>query len=316
MGHLAQIDGVGPEERLHLPFEVSALPRFAHLGRQQHPETGGAGDVDGPVRSFVGRHAAQEDDILAVGVAPAVTEGEGRRVETVMDDPGNRDVRRGTVLGVGDGDDGDAGAEGRVEVGELVVERSMDGGDHREVGEAFGVEGTHHGVVVDHVMVGHGAIGMDHVAQLGHGHADAHPLGVLEGPFLRYRAGGVARGEQGDVVARGHEAPRHLVDHQLDPPVERRWDRCPRWGDEGDPHGLIQPPAGPRFVPRGAAAPTGRPSDSDPPPRSTKRRSRPLQEGGSDSIGSLPCGGVAEWFRQGPAKPRTAVRFRPPPLRI
>ncbi len=24
-------------------------------------------------------------------------------------------------------------------------------------------------------------------------------------------------------------------------------------------------------------------------------------------------GGVAEWFRQGPAKPRTAVRFRPPP---
>jgi hypothetical protein len=26
-------------------------------------------------------------------------------------------------------------------------------------------------------------------------------------------------------------------------------------------------------------------------------------------------GGVAEWFRQGPAKPRTAVRFRSPPLR-
>ena len=25
-------------------------------------------------------------------------------------------------------------------------------------------------------------------------------------------------------------------------------------------------------------------------------------------------GGVAEWFKQGPAKPRTAVRFRPPPL--
>jgi hypothetical protein len=24
---------------------------------------------------------------------------------------------------------------------------------------------------------------------------------------------------------------------------------------------------------------------------------------------------VAEWFRQGPAKPRTAVRFRSPPLR-
>jgi hypothetical protein len=24
-------------------------------------------------------------------------------------------------------------------------------------------------------------------------------------------------------------------------------------------------------------------------------------------------GGVAEWFRQGPAKPRTAVRFRSPP---
>jgi hypothetical protein len=25
---------------------------------------------------------------------------------------------------------------------------------------------------------------------------------------------------------------------------------------------------------------------------------------------------VAEWFRQGPAKPRTAVRFRPPPPEV
>ena len=32
---------------------------------------------------------------------------------------------------------------------------------------------------------------------------------------------------------------------------------------------------------------------------------------GIGSPGAL--GGVAEWFRQGPAKPRTAVRFRPPP---
>lgn len=32
-----------------------------------------------------------------------------------------------------------------------------------------------------------------------------------------------------------------------------------------------------------------------------------------DRLLELP-GGVAEWLRQGPAKPRTAVRFRPPPL--
>ncbi len=34
--------------------------------------------------------------------------------------------------------------------------------------------------------------------------------------------------------------------------------------------------------------------------------------GPTDRIARRP-GGVAEWFRQGPAKPRTAVRFRPPP---
>src|SRR5690606_26865929 len=36
----------------------------------------------------------------------------------------------------------------------------------------------------------------------------------------------------------------------------------------------------------------------------------------SSRNGGLGCGGVAEWLRQGPAKPCTRVRFPPPPRAI
>ena len=40
------------------------------------------------------------------------------------------------ALGVGDGDDGDPGAEDAVQVGELLVEGAVDRGDHRQPGDS------------------------------------------------------------------------------------------------------------------------------------------------------------------------------------
>ena len=63
-----------------------------------------AGDLDGPVAALVGGHPAEEQDVGAVVVTGAVAHREVRGVDAVVDDPGDRDLRRRPVLGVGDGD--------------------------------------------------------------------------------------------------------------------------------------------------------------------------------------------------------------------
>ena len=45
-----------------------------------------------------------------------------------------------------------------------------------------------------------------------------------------------------------------------------------------------------------------------------RQRSTPIAENTRPVGLAGPDGGVAEWFRQGPAKPRTRVRFPAPPL--
>ena len=113
VGDLAEVDGIGSEEGLHLLGEVAHLPGLAHLCRQQDPEAGLAGDLDGPVRSLVGGHPAQEDAVLAVGVAlPSPTgKAEASRpwwITRAMGTSGRR-----AALSMGDGDDRARGAECR-----------------------------------------------------------------------------------------------------------------------------------------------------------------------------------------------------------
>jgi len=72
----------------------------------------------------------------------------------VVDHPGDGDVDGRPPLGVGDGHDRDPVGVGPVEVAELLVEGAVDRRRHGQVGEALGVEGPHHGVVVDDVAVG------------------------------------------------------------------------------------------------------------------------------------------------------------------
>ncbi len=104
-------------------------------------------------------------------------------------------------LGVGDGHDRDPVGVGPVEVAELLVEGAVDGGGNGQVGEALGVEGAHHGVVVDDVAVGDGLVGVDDVADLGDDHADPQALGRREHPLGGNRTAGVAGGEEEHVVA-------------------------------------------------------------------------------------------------------------------
>ena len=59
--------------------------------------------------------------------------GKADGVEPVVDHPGDGDVGRAALLGVGDGDDGHPRGETPVEVGELVVERAVDRGHDGKV---------------------------------------------------------------------------------------------------------------------------------------------------------------------------------------
>ena len=127
-------------------------------------------------------HSAEEEEVAAV----AGTDGEGVRVDPVMDDPGDREVGRVAALRVGDRDDGDPGGDALVDVGELVVERAMDRRHDRQVRVPLGVDRSEHGVVVDDVEALGGVVGGHHVAQLGDGDPDAKSFGLVEDPLGRY----------------------------------------------------------------------------------------------------------------------------------
>ena len=94
-------------------------------------------------------------------------------------------------------------------------------------------------MVVDDVAVADGLVGVDDVAELGHGHADPLALGRGQDPLPGHRAGRVAGGEEQDLVAGVLQAAGQLVDDELDPAVEHGGDGRPGWGDQSDPHGQI-----------------------------------------------------------------------------
>ena len=240
MRDLPEVDGVGTEEGLDLLGEVLHLERLAHLGRHQHPDAGGPGHLDGAVGALVVGHPAEEHHVRALLVAGAVAHRELGRLDPVVDDPGDGDLRGVASLGVGDGDDRDPLGHGAVEVRELLVEGSVDGGGDREVGVVLGVERSDHRVVVHHVALADRLVGVDDVADLRHRHPDPLALGVGEHPLAGHRTGGVAGGVEEDIVAGVLEAAGQLVDDQLDPPVEGRRNGCPGRGDQSDAHGEIQ----------------------------------------------------------------------------
>ena len=140
------------------------------------------------------------------------------------------------MLGMGDGDERDPARRGPVEVGQLRVEGTVDGGGHRQVRVVGGMERSHDRVVVDDVAFAHGLVGVQHVAQFGHGHADALSLRLGQHPLAGHRAGRVAGGVEQHLVSRLLQPAGQLVDDQLDAAVERGWDGGPGRGDQSDAH--------------------------------------------------------------------------------
>ncbi len=114
---------------------------------------------------------------------------------------------------MGDGNDGDAGGDAPVDIGELVVERAMNRGHDRQVGVPLGVDRSQHGVVVDDVEALGGVVGGHHVAQLGDGDPDPKSFGLVEDPPGRYWRGRVSGREQHHFVARGLKTACQLVDY-------------------------------------------------------------------------------------------------------
>ena len=186
--------------------------------------------------ALVVRHPAEEQDIGTLGVPPAVADRELGGVDAVVDHPGDRHLGGGPVLRVRDGDQRHATRRGPVEVGQLVVEGPVDGRGHREIRVVGRVEGAHDRVVVHHVALPDGLVGMEDVAEFGHGHADPLPLGERQDPLPRHRTGGITGGVEQDLVAGVLQATGQLVDDEFDPAVEHGGDGCPGWGDQSDPH--------------------------------------------------------------------------------
>jgi len=115
----------------------------------------------------------------------------------------------------------------------------VDGRHHRLPGDPApaGQHGAQVGVVVDDVnLAGQRLVGGQHVRCLFE--AVAHRLGRRpEQPLPRDRAGGLADGEQHDVMTQCRQAAREVVDDLLGAAVAGWRDRDPRRGDQSDPHG-------------------------------------------------------------------------------
>ncbi len=159
----------------------------------------------------------------------------------MVDDPGDGHLGGMTALGVGDGDDRYPVGDPPVQVGQLVVERAVDGGHDLEVLVALGVEGAHHGVVMDDVEVRHRVVGIHDVAHLRDAHANSVSFSLFQRPSGPDRRRRIAGGIQEYVVAGGLVATGQLVDDQLDAAVQLRRDRGPRGSDDSNAHYAIEP---------------------------------------------------------------------------
>ena len=238
--HLTLVHEAVVEIGEHVALVVGDLGRLPHLGRHDEGDVGLEGGLHGPVGSLVRCHAPQEEDVAAV--APAHRELAG--LDAVVDDPGDGNLWCHPTLVVGDGDDPGPAGGVLIDVDELVGELAVDGRHHGRIGVAGRVDGSGHGVVMDHVEVAGVVEGPDHVAQLGHGRPDAVVLGLGDLPAPLDRAGRVAGRVEHDVVAGGGVTPGQEVDHQLDSAVETGGNRGPGRRDHGDAHGSSEPRPG------------------------------------------------------------------------
>ena len=119
------------EERADHRVEVVALRRLLHLGRDPQWETGRSGDLSGHVGCLARVHPSEEDGVAAT---PG-TDREVRRIDPMMDHPGDGDMLGRRCLVMGDRDHRHPTGNHSKEMDEVLVEWAMVRGHNREVGK-------------------------------------------------------------------------------------------------------------------------------------------------------------------------------------
>ncbi len=232
----AKVDVVG-EERLHLLGVVLTLGPFVHLAGHDQALVETPRHLDGGVGALVGDHAADEQEVVVLLRA----ERHVLHVDGVGDGAHEAQVRESLALVLGDGDEGEVvtqraqdllrhGVGGAVKRGhDRSADEAVDEGAHGAAGEAV--------VVVDHVELPRLHVGLEAVHHLEvPSLLDLLERGAGEDVAQARLRGGVAAGEQRDVVTATHEALGEQADDELDAAVALGGQGEPGRGDHGDAH--------------------------------------------------------------------------------
>jgi hypothetical protein len=233
--HLAEeLDAVS-EVRPDSLFEERVLDRLADLRGDHERQPRGSRDRDRPVRSLRRVDAAEEEQV----VLRRGRERVGREVEAVRTVRDPRQVGREALLVQADGDERERRVDARrasEDRARLGLERALDRVHGRRATNAGQRGAGEPDQVVHEVELVRALEASERVVQLGRDGAEAVARGAPVRRAERRLRGGVARGEEGDVVAALDEAVREHRHDQLDPAVAVRRDGEPHRSEEGDLH--------------------------------------------------------------------------------
>ena len=232
-GELAQDDVVRAQRRQDVVVPVPFLLGLGHLDGEDQARTRGVRGVHGPHDALVGVSAAQEQQEVLLLLSERI----GIDVDAVVDHAAVSKPGHVRAMGLADRHVPDAIGDGPVQLAHLRRERSMDRMHRRTPAGRAGRERRKRGVNMEYVecfeiaerVQGVGRVIQDIVDEPGAGGSFED---VVEPPL----GGGVARGEQRDVVSSLDQAVGQQGDHPFDAAVALRGDREPRRSDLRDPH--------------------------------------------------------------------------------
>ena len=241
MRHLTDVRDLGAQVRAHELVEVLVLERLAHLSGDLQPQAGLDRGPDSAMRSLVGTHPSEEDEVVASMRCERVVV-EVQRVRTVGDPV---QVRTRPALVQRDRDQTHLGRErGELRVHESVdaVERAVDGVHERRPQSASGHRGQEAAVVVDQVEVVRFREAVQDVPDVGRRLPDLLARSLLVDVVEHCLRPRLPRREQRHLVAGVDETVGEEPDDPLDPAVARGRHREPGRREQCDPHlGLLHP---------------------------------------------------------------------------
>jgi hypothetical protein len=218
------------------------------------------------------RSPAQEEQVIVLVGAERVV----GQIDAVVDHTRVGQVGHVRTLRVADGHEPHPASDERVQRLRVVVERTVNRMNHGQPQRRRGDQRRGGRVDVEDIEpvgITEGERGVHHVVP--HGVDEVGPGGLREERLHTGPAGGVAGGEQRDVVAQVDQTVRHERHHPLDAAVALWRDGQPRRRDLGDLHEPGWALASlTRSPPRPAAAPPREAARSEAPGEPAGRRGR------------------------------------------